>query len=485
MTIDDATNKKITSIKNNISDIQNVTLDYKQLIHEVFNKIKSVDGISNKTNLLAINASIEAIHASDLLASFEQIVTNNLLIQARIIAKIIEHDPDFFNRDGVQFAKDCDLEEFFVTDEQGIVQFTNLPVWQNTKLNSSEILRILKDPNLEIALPSTGNQFDGTQFKVVGIGRVDRPGIIQLGAHFIRPSGQLAIDGFGVVAREAKRLADVSKEISSNITQLTSEMGEKITMLHQLSDGLAETIKKIEKFEEIYRIKSEAASLENSLLEIRKYFKNILSPLTDLINIVRQTKLLGVRAAIEAAHSTNDKQDFDNLLNLHMTAEAKLSATFIEVDPDITCEDLVGIAKYMGIGEFWITDENGVVDLTNIEGGKGFVFKNEGQTAPYMKILINPDLVVTAPPSKRSLDNRVYKFAAVGRRGKPGIFQIGNPSKMYGESAAEGFSEVSKQIKNLAEQSREITLEIEEMINNMDFKAQKALLSIREVNKQI
>ena len=223
--------------------------------------------------------------------------------------------------------------------------------------------------------------------------------------------------------------------------------------------------------------------LDTRLSEIKKYFKKILSPLKDLINIARQTNLLGVRAAIEAAHSTNDKQDFDDLLNTHMAVEAKLSAILIERRPDITCEDITKFSHDVGIGEFWITDEQGTVEITNVSGGKGFIFQNEGQTAPYLKLLSNPDLIVTAPPSRRALDNKVYKYVGVARKGKTGIVQIGTASKLYGESTAKGFSVVANQIKNLSEQSREITTEIETIIEKMDYITNKALESIKTILK--
>lgn len=202
--------------------------EYSSLIDQVFLKIKLVQGIAHKTNLLSINASIETIHASDLLASFEDIVTKNLIIQAKIIAQILEHDPDFFFQDGVKLAKECGLEEFYITDDQGVIQFTNMPRRKNSALNSPEILRILNKPELEIVLPAISNGMDGEGYKAAAISRTDRMGIIQIGAHFIRPKGQLAIDGFGVVALEAKRLADASNEISSEITILTNDLGEKI-----------------------------------------------------------------------------------------------------------------------------------------------------------------------------------------------------------------------------------------------------------------
>ncbi|MBP6491870.1 MAG: hypothetical protein KA282_02750 [Clostridia bacterium] len=489
---------KLMGLNDSTVVIRDIIEEYSSLIDQVFLKIKSVQGIANKTNLLAINASIETIHASDLLASFEEIVTNNLIVQARIIAQILQYDPDFMCQDGSKFAKECGMEEFFITDELGVIQFTNMPAWKNNTLNSAEILKILKNSDLEVALPASGNGLDSEQYKVIGISRLDQAGIIQIGAHFNRPKGQLAIDGFGVVAQEAKRLADVSKEISARITSLTNDLGNKLNELNETFENSMESIRKsleaadglthestevVLQEESIQQIKESMTSLEASLRDSRKYFKDILSPLTELINIARQTNLLGVRAAIEAAHSTNDKQDFDNLLNRHMTAEAKLIAFLIERRPDITCDDMVEFAKYIHIDEIWIPDGDGVVELTNVSGGKGFQYLNEGQTAPFMRILANPDLIVTQPPANRTLDNKVFKYVGVGRKGLPGFIQIGKLSKLYGESTSEGFSVVAKQIKTLAEQSRDLTTEIETMVEGMDYKAQKAVDHMKNITK--
>jgi hypothetical protein len=230
-------------------------------------------------------------------------------------------------------------------------------------------------------------------------------------------------------------------------------------------------------------MKSKLANLENRLLESRKYFKDILSPLTELINIARQTNLLGVRAAIEAAHSTNDKQDFDNLLNRHMTSQAKLMTFLLERRPDLTCEDMVSLAENVNIEEIWVADGNATVELTNKPEAKGFVYQNEGQTAPFLRIIANPSLIVSPPPELRALDNRVFKYVGVGRKDKPGFLQVGIPSKLYGESTSEGFSVVANQIKNLAEQSRETTMEIEAVVEEMDHKAQKAVEHMRILHK--
>ena len=84
---------------------------------------------------------------------------------------------------------------------------------------------------------------------------------------------------------------------------------------------------------------------------------------------------------------------------------------------------------------------------------------------------------------KTSKRNKNFKSAGVGRRGKKGIVQLGIPSRLYGQSTAEGFSVVAKQIKALSEQSRELTKEIEEIIEKMDSRAVKALQILENMEK--
>ena len=458
--------EQITDYRRSGMDAANEILKpYEDDLQGIFEKIRMVHGVANKTNLLAINASIETIHAMDLLQSFESIVGQNLLMQGRMLATIFRHDPDILMESGAEFARKNGIEEIYVTDEEGIVRFTNVNGSLGASLKHSEVLPILSNPELEVVLPAKSNGMDSEHLKIVAVGLHGGKGIIQMGSRFTKPKGQLAINGFGVVAQEAKRLADVSKDIAERIGHLTDQMGGEVSEL---------------------LLAGESDQVPDMLQNLRKSFREISFPLTELINIARQTNLLGVRAAIEAAHSTNDKQDFDLLLNKHMLIEAKLLSSTVEIMDMVEGKGMESITDYcdrIGIGETWITDEFGRVEMTNVEGGVGFVFKNEGQTAPYMGILSNPELEVTAPPASRALDNKIFKYAGVGRRGKKGIVQLGIPSRLYGQSTAEGFSVVAKQIKALSEQSRELTKEIEEIIEKMDSRAVKALQILENMEK--
>ncbi len=277
--------------------IQNTARVYQDMVKDVLDNISQIDKIAIKTNLLALNATIETIHASELLASFENIIGNNLLIQAKILSKILEYDPDFISQDGVKLAKECGIEEFYVTDEEGKVVFTNRSNKQGTIINTPEIIKVIGDPGAEIVLPSTSSLVDESRYKVVGVGRTDMPGLIQLAVHFIKPKGQEAIDGFGVVANEAKRLSDMSNQVSDKLNLEAKELVKRIDKLKELSDNLSN----------IEVTKAEIKQISEHINLISQSFNNILYLLMNLTNIARQTSLLGVRASIEAANTINEK----------------------------------------------------------------------------------------------------------------------------------------------------------------------------------
>ena len=455
--------------------------------------LKSVNSIANKTNLLAINASIETFHAARLLNSFEDILAQNMLAQGKLISLALQLGMSFESEDCDEFAKKSGLEEIYITDGTGKILYTNVSGRKNMKLDASNIYKVLENQEIDIVLPSISNDLEEMSFKIVGVARRDESGIIQLGCQYEKPKGQFAIDGFGVVAREAKRLADEARETARELTGLIAKLQGNMDELSKLSiDGQSvavEIMKKVEKenkkevntnqevkdsledekllFESYNNEKNLFNDLERGLSEMKDSFKLIQNPLALILKVAKQTNLLGVRASIEAAHSTNDKLDFDMLLNKQMLIQARLVAILLELSPEMNCDEIVEIAAICKVDEFWISDKNGVVELTNINGGKGFVYKNEGQTAPYMKILVDPSLEVTAAPERRALDGKVFKYVAVGRKKAGGFVQVGKASKIYGESTADGFFVVAKQIKSLAEQSKSITSDMVESLDTM------------------
>jgi hypothetical protein len=143
--------------------VVNKTVINQDMVSDLRNKIQQVDLISHNANLLAINATIEVIHANELLSAFEQVVTSNLLIQSCILAEILQYDSDFPALDYLEFGKEFGIKEFCITDHEGIVEYANMPEKTGEPLGNEDLLRILENPQLQIALPSTENPFTKKQ----------------------------------------------------------------------------------------------------------------------------------------------------------------------------------------------------------------------------------------------------------------------------------------------------------------------------------
>lgn len=183
--------------------------------------------------------------------------------------------------------------------------------------------------------------------------------------------------------------------------------------------------------------------------EFNDKFKTLRNAVEDLNQNARLANLLSIRAKIESAQASNDNGTLEHLLDVHMEIQIKVLKQFV-AEQIMTYEEAVDVCNFTGIDEVWNTDDTGTVVFCNVPNGIGFQFKNEGQTAPYMAILNNPDLVVTAPQQKRSLDGKVMKYLGTGNY-SGGILQIGLHADFTGDKASMGFSNVAVDARKIAE----------------------------------
>lgn len=95
----------------------------------------------------------------------------------------------------------------------------------------------------------------------------------------------------------------------------------------------------------------------------------------------------------------------------------------IEVDNKV----LRKLSGEVGISEFYVTDNDGVVICSNNPETIGFAFKDdeEAQTYEFYQILKNPNLKVAQKIIKRDLDGKHFKYVGVARRDNEGIIQAG------------------------------------------------------------
>lgn len=129
----------------------------------------------------------------------------------------------------------------------------------------------------------------------------------------------------------------------------------------------------------------------------------------------------------------------DALLAEHMAAEALLTAHFIAaavkagMDADEINGVLAAVAEGSAISEFWVSDETGRVEYTNMPESE-FSFPTDpeadSQAAPFAVLLTGGQAVVDQDFMPRALDGRVFKYVAAAGVDQARIVQVGVAEQM-------------------------------------------------------
>ena len=130
----------------------------------------------------------------------------------------------------------------------------------------------------------------------------------------------------------------------------------------------------------------------------------------------------------------NTARAMDDAVSKHMVAQAKLAAHFIAaaVKAGMSKKEinaaLAEVAKESAISEFWISDEKGRIEFTNIPG-TSFQFPADvnakSQAAPFAALLSGAKKVVVQGFMPRVLDGKSFKYVGVAGVDKPRIVQVG------------------------------------------------------------
>lgn len=145
-------------------------------------KIKTKDGKEKLKNIEErLKSNDEQIE--DLKGDFGQ----NALAKARAFSYIISQKPSVLN-DTVTLQKIADLlmvEEVNVMDENGILRWGNVPDYFGLDFSKDEqtkpFMEILTDPSKELVQDAQENAAKGKLVQYIGISRIDKKGIVQIG----------------------------------------------------------------------------------------------------------------------------------------------------------------------------------------------------------------------------------------------------------------------------------------------------------------
>lgn len=174
-----------------------------------------------------------------------------------------------------------------------------------------------------------------------------------------------------------------------------------------------------------------AVTMFTSIAVYNREIENTLEQVGSEILNVLATSYASSQQAVESVERTLEGQMFN---------QARLLAEWLAYG-DLTLEDVQRIADGTAIDEIWITDEQGVVTLTNNLDGLGWEFPDdpEEQAFPFRKLLESDDGRVAQRASVRSMDGSMFKYVGVSRPDKPGIVQVG--------ISADGLSEIMEELE--------------------------------------
>ncbi len=135
-------------------------------------------------------------------------------------------------------------------------------------------------------------------------------------------------------------------------------------------------------------------------------------------------------------------QSAHDAVSRHMVAEATLVAHFVDaavkagMDRDAINAALRRIADETVISEFWVSDENGEIAFTNIEG-VDFTFPTDpaadSQAAPFAALVTGDQSVVVQGAAPRVLDGATFKYVGVAGVDQRRIVQVGLSAAELGE----------------------------------------------------
>lgn len=151
------------------------------------------DQMKENGRVIASNLASASRYAASIPKKVDHLVGQQMVAQAQIAAQLIklaqelQYTPAQTNKILQEITAKSDLEEFWITDEQGVVVFSNFDVPFKFSPDPKEqpqayvFYQLLKEDNGVVIQDAMLRELDGKPYKYVGVSGVDQPRIVQVG----------------------------------------------------------------------------------------------------------------------------------------------------------------------------------------------------------------------------------------------------------------------------------------------------------------
>ena len=157
----------------------------------------------------------------------EKAIDKNLITITRAIDQYMTTVPDSMIQEEINLLmEELNVEEIHLTDAEGVIRWSSVGDFMGFDFSESEqtqpFLAGLENEDFELAQAPQKRGTDGTLFKYIGVGRTDKPGIVQIG---VQPEELRQI----LAKIDITQTAETTKYGSNGYIYITNQTGEIIS----------------------------------------------------------------------------------------------------------------------------------------------------------------------------------------------------------------------------------------------------------------